>query len=98
MEDGARGSGDGAPPRSSRDFHCFKFEIWNVESGDGDEGGGTRRRMAMIEVHDGRGRVEFVTISRDVAATFGSDPKCDVVIDDPRALPFHGRIRWRRGK
>ena len=54
--------------------------------------------MATLEVHDGRGRVEMVTISRDHTALFGSDPKCDVVLDDPQALPFHGRLRFKAGK
>ena len=54
--------------------------------------------MATLEVHDGRGRVEIVTISRDHTALFGSDPKCDVVMDDPQVLPFHGRLRYKGGK
>ncbi|MDB5351107.1 MAG: hypothetical protein JWN86_2354 [Planctomycetota bacterium] len=54
--------------------------------------------MATLEVHDGRGRVEIVTISRDHTALFGSDPKCDVVLNDPQVLPFHGRLRWKAGK
>ncbi|MEO6810181.1 MAG: PQQ-binding-like beta-propeller repeat protein, partial [Isosphaeraceae bacterium] len=54
--------------------------------------------MATLEVHDGRGRVEYVAITRETPVLFGADPKCDVVLDDPMALPFHGRIRWRRGK
>ncbi len=51
--------------------------------------------MATLEVHDGRGRVEFVTISREHPALFGSDPKCDVVLNDPSIQPFHGRLRWK---
>src|SRR5687768_391023 len=54
--------------------------------------------MATLEVHDGRGRVEFLTIARDSPVVFGGDPKCDIVLHDPQALPFHGRIRWRKGK
>jgi outer membrane protein assembly factor BamB len=54
--------------------------------------------MATLEVHDGRGRVEIVSISRDHTALFGSDPKCDVVLDDPQVLPFHGRLRYKGGK
>src|SRR4051794_31674901 len=54
--------------------------------------------MATLEVHDGRGRVEIVTISRDATALFGSDPKCDVVLNDPQVLPFHSRLRWKAGK
>ncbi len=54
--------------------------------------------MATLEVHDGRGRVEYVVISQDHTALFGSDPKCDVVVNDPQVLPFHGRLRWKAGK
>src|SRR3954470_15194878 len=54
--------------------------------------------MATLEVHDGRGRVEIVEISRDHTALFGSDPKCDVVLNDPQILPFHGRLRYKAGK
>lgn len=54
--------------------------------------------MATLEVHDGRGRVEFVTISRAHPALFGSDPKCDIVLNDPAVLPFHGRLRWKNDK
>lgn len=51
--------------------------------------------MATLEVHDSRGRVAYVTISREHPALIGSDPKCDVVISDPKVLPFHGRLRWK---
>lgn len=51
--------------------------------------------MATLEVHDGRGRVSFVTVSRANPVVFGSDPKCDVLLVDPAALPFHGRLRWK---
>lgn len=51
--------------------------------------------MATLEVHDGKGRVEYVTISRKHPALIGTDPKCDVVVSDPSALPFHGRLRWK---
>ncbi|MBX6316584.1 MAG: FHA domain-containing protein, partial [Isosphaeraceae bacterium] len=51
--------------------------------------------MATLEVHDSRGRVEFVKIAREQMALFGSDPKCDIVLPDPQVLPFHGRIRWK---
>src|SRR5262245_51558562 len=54
--------------------------------------------MATLEVHDGRGRVEFVTISREQPALFGSDPKCDIVLADPTALPYHGRLRWNKNR
>jgi outer membrane protein assembly factor BamB/outer membrane protein assembly factor BamD (BamD/ComL family) len=51
--------------------------------------------MATLEVHDGRGRVEHITISRGNPALIGSDPKCDVVINDSRVKAFHGRLRWK---
>jgi len=51
--------------------------------------------MATLEVHDGRGRIEYVSISRENPALFGTDPQCDVVLADPAALPFHGRFRWK---
>ena len=53
--------------------------------------------MATLEVHDGQGRVERVTISRDQTILFGSSPKCDIVLDGPEVLPFHGRLRWKQG-
>src|SRR4051812_27714523 len=51
--------------------------------------------MATLEVHDGQGRVQRVTISRDQAVLFGSSPKCDIVLSGPGVLPFHGRLRWK---
>lgn len=54
--------------------------------------------MATLEVHDGKSRVEYVEISRDRPAMFGSDPRCEIVLQDPKAFPIHGRIRWGRGK
>jgi outer membrane protein assembly factor BamB len=53
--------------------------------------------MATLEVHDGAGHVELVTIRREHLALFGSDPKCDIVLADPKSLPFHGRIRYSKG-
>jgi outer membrane protein assembly factor BamB len=53
--------------------------------------------MATLEVHDGKGHVEYVSIRRERLALFGSDPKCDIVVPDPKALPFHGRIRFSKG-
>lgn len=52
--------------------------------------------MAMLEVHDGVGRVHRVSIDRDQTVLFGSSPKCDLILEDPKVLPFHGRLRWRR--
>jgi outer membrane protein assembly factor BamB len=54
--------------------------------------------MAILEVHDGRGRVDYITISHDHTALLGSDPKCDIVLSDPKIQPFHGRLRWKGGK
>ena len=51
--------------------------------------------MATLEVRDGRGNVEFVTVSLEHPALVGSDPKCDVVVADPSALPYHARLRWK---
>ncbi len=51
--------------------------------------------MATLEVHDGRGRVERVTIANDQPIMFGSSPKCDVVLTGEGVLPFHGRVRWQ---
>lgn len=54
--------------------------------------------MAILEVHDGRGRVERVAIARDQPAMFGSSPKCDIVLNGEGILPFHGRLRWQERK
>jgi hypothetical protein len=51
--------------------------------------------MAILEVHDGDGRVERVTISRDQTTMLGSSPKCEVVLNGPGIHPFHGRLRWK---
>lgn len=52
--------------------------------------------MATLEIHDANGQVSRVRISRDDAASFGSDPLCDVVVGGPGVAPFHGRIRWSK--
>jgi outer membrane protein assembly factor BamB len=54
--------------------------------------------MAMLEVHDGPGRVRRVPVGRDQTLLFGSSPRCDLVLDDPEVLPYHGRLRWRRDR
>jgi outer membrane protein assembly factor BamB len=54
--------------------------------------------MALLEVHDGPGRVRRVSVARDQTLLFGSSPKCDLVLDDPAVLPFHGRLRWKRDR
>src|SRR5688500_5975369 len=51
--------------------------------------------MATLEIHHGRNRVERVTLSRDHPILFGSSPKCDIVIDGPGVVPYHGRLRWK---
>lgn len=52
--------------------------------------------MATLEIHDGRGQVQYLSITREQPVVFGSDPRCDIVLHDPAALPFHGRIGWRK--
>lgn len=54
--------------------------------------------MATLEIHDGKGRVEYMTITREVTTVIGSDPKCELVVADPTALPRHGRLSWKRGR
>jgi outer membrane protein assembly factor BamB len=54
--------------------------------------------MALLEVHDGQARVRRVSVARDQTLLFGSSPKCDLVLDDPEVLPFHGRLRWKRDR
>lgn len=54
--------------------------------------------MATLEVHDGEGRVSRVEISRDQAVLFGSSPKCDIVLEGPGILPYHGRLRWKSSR
>jgi hypothetical protein len=54
--------------------------------------------MATLEIHDGKSQVQYVTITRQTPALLGADPQCEIVVNDPKALPRHGRIRWGRGK
>ncbi|MEW4567084.1 PQQ-binding-like beta-propeller repeat protein [Tautonia sp. JC769] len=54
--------------------------------------------MATLEIHDGKGRVEYLTISPSQQVLIGSDPKCDIVIQDREAMPFHGRLRWKNDR
>ncbi|GAC1464522.1 MAG: hypothetical protein NVSMB9_03270 [Isosphaeraceae bacterium] len=54
--------------------------------------------MATLEVHDGQGRVERVTVTHAQPIMFGSSPKCDIVLGGDGVLPFHGRIRWQAHK
>jgi outer membrane protein assembly factor BamB len=54
--------------------------------------------MATFEVHDGLGRVRRVNFTREQTILFGSSPKCEIVLDDPEVLHFHGRLRWKRDR
>src|SRR3954449_7022413 len=54
--------------------------------------------MAMLEIHDSRGQVQYVMLQREHPMIFGTDPKCDIVLEAPGILPFHGRIRWKEPK
>jgi outer membrane protein assembly factor BamB len=54
--------------------------------------------MATLEVHDDRGNVRRVAISRDHPALFGASAECDIVLQAPGILPVHGRIRWKGGR
>src|SRR5690606_1427483 len=66
------------------------------EQGTKNKGPRTRNQMATLEIHDGSGRAEYVTISREGIGLVGADPKCDVVVPDPQARPIHARLRWKR--
>ena len=50
--------------------------------------------MGILEVHDGRNRVERVKLTRENPVLFGTNPMCDIVLAGPGIAPFHGRIRW----
>ncbi len=52
--------------------------------------------MAILEIHDGKGRVERVEIARDEPCIIGSNPTCTIVINDPAVAPIHGRILWQK--
>ena len=54
--------------------------------------------MATLEIHDGLGRVQFVTLSRDHPLLFGASSTCDVVLAGNEIKPVHGRIRWRSNR
>jgi outer membrane protein assembly factor BamB len=51
--------------------------------------------MATLEVRDSRGRIQRVEVSREHPVLFGSNPRCDIVLDGPGVHPFHGRVRWK---
>ena len=44
--------------------------------------------MATLEIHDGRGQVFQVEVEPSADTVFGSDPSCDIVVNDPRAQAF----------
>jgi outer membrane protein assembly factor BamB len=54
--------------------------------------------MATLEVHDGRGHVRRVEVTREHPALFGSNPRCDIVLEGAGVLPFHGRVRWKTNR
>ena len=54
--------------------------------------------MATLEVHDGKGRVQFVELSRDHPVLFGTSSACDVILQGEFIRPVHGRIRWKEPK
>ena len=45
--------------------------------------------MATLEIHDDRGKVQRVAVSRDHPALFGSSPECDIVLNAPGILPVY---------
>ena len=54
--------------------------------------------MGMLEVHDGRGRVNFVAITPAKPLLFGTDATCDIVLHGAGVQPIHGRLRWKETK
>jgi outer membrane protein assembly factor BamB len=54
--------------------------------------------MATLEVHDDRGRVQFVELARDHPVLFGTSAACDIVLAGDGVAPVHGRIRWKKGR
>jgi TolA-binding protein/outer membrane protein assembly factor BamB len=52
--------------------------------------------MATLEVHDSRGRVEYVTVTPEKPMLIGADAsKCGVVLTGDGVLPIHARLRWK---
>src|SRR5215472_8264785 len=51
--------------------------------------------MATLEVHDAKGRVQFIPLAQDHPVVFGTSPSCDVVLEGSGIKPVHGRIRWK---
>jgi len=54
--------------------------------------------MGMLEVHDGRGRVNFVAITPAKPLLFGTDATCDIVLHGDGIVAIHGRLRWKETK
>ncbi len=52
--------------------------------------------MATLEIHEVGRRVRRVRIGRSQPVMFGTNPLCDVALDDPSVKAFHGRIRWSK--
>ena len=50
--------------------------------------------MATLEIHEAGQRVRRVRIGRDQPVMFGTNPLCDIQLNDPTMAGFHGRIRW----
>jgi outer membrane protein assembly factor BamB len=51
--------------------------------------------MATLEVHDSRGRVQFIELTHDHPLLFGTSAACDVVLEGAGIRPVHGRVRWK---
>jgi outer membrane protein assembly factor BamB len=51
--------------------------------------------MATLEIHDAKGRVQFISLAQDHPVLFGTSPACDVVLEGAGIKPVHGRIRWK---
>jgi outer membrane protein assembly factor BamB len=54
--------------------------------------------MATLEVHDGKGRVQFVELERNHPVLFGTSPHCEIILEGAGIKPVHGRIRWKTGR
>ncbi len=54
--------------------------------------------MATLEIHEAGQRVRRVRIGRSHPVMFGTNPLCEVPLNDPSLRAFHGRIRWSKTK
>ncbi|MFO0909620.1 MAG: PQQ-binding-like beta-propeller repeat protein [Isosphaeraceae bacterium] len=50
--------------------------------------------MATLEIHDPRGGVERVVVSRDQTTLIGSNSKCEIALNGEGVFPIHARLRW----